>query len=321
MVANAYYLQEGESVDYTPVIAMVAGEVVQISDGRAAFAPTAIAAGVKGAVQVCGLVTMPKTTSMALLDGGKAYWDYSASKVHFRKVNDRDFYLGRVVGDCTEASTSCVVALNVAVPYDVDVHGDAFLSVATGTKVIGVFGFTKIHGGAIILELGATSEAQCIDLLSVDKFAVGANPIAEFIFRVPTNGTGSTVDFSLGLASATSATDADAIAEHCLIHIDGGSTAIMAQSKDGSTTVAAADTTKVISAGTAVANRVEVWMDGRNLADIQIYVDGVLVLASTVFNLGAATGPLGIIAHLEKTTGTETGIFALDAMRCRLMKQ
>ena len=92
MVANAYYLQEGESVDYTPVIAMVAGEVVQISDGRAAFAPTAIAAGVKGAVQVCGLVTMPKTTSMALLDGGKAYWDYSAAKVHFRKVNDRDFY-------------------------------------------------------------------------------------------------------------------------------------------------------------------------------------------------------------------------------------
>ena len=320
-MVDALFVQEGEYVDYTPAVAVVAGDVVQLSDGRAAFAHDAIAAAVKGAVRVCGLVTMPKTTSIALLDGGKAFWDYSAAKVHFRKVNDRDFYLGRVVGDCTEASTSCVVCLNVTVPFDIDVHDSPMLSVATGTKVIGVFGFTKIHGGAIILELGATSEAQCIDLLSVDKFAVGANPIAEFIFRVPTNGTGSTVDFSLGLASATSATDADAIAEHCLIHIDGGSTAILAQSKDGSTTVAAADTTKVISAGTAVANRVEVWMDGRNLADIQIYVDGVLVLASTVFNLGAATGPLGIIAHLEKTTGTETGIFALDAMRCRLMKQ
>jgi predicted RecA/RadA family phage recombinase len=321
MVANANYVQEGELLDYTPVIAVVAGDIIQLSDGRAAFAPTAIAAAIKGAVQVCGLVTMPKTTSMALLDGGKAFWDYSASKVHFRKVNDRDFYLGRVVGDCTEASTSCVVALNVSVPYDVDVHRDAFLSVATGTKVVGVFGFPKVLGGSNILELGATSEAQCIDLLSVDKFAVAANPIAEFIFRVPTNGTGSTVDFNIGMANGTSATDADVITESCFVHIDGGSVNVLAESDDGTTEVAATDTTADITAGTAVANRVEVWMDARNPADVQIYVEGVLVLASTVFALTVAAGPLGLLAHLEKTTGTETGIFAIDEMRVRLMKQ
>ncbi len=321
MTAEATFAQEGEALDYTPVVALVAGQVLQISDGRAAVSPTAIAAGVTGGVQVCGIYTLAKTTSMNLLDGGKAYWDYSANKVHFRKVNDRDFYLGRVVGDAAFAATTCKVALNVNVAPDIDFHRDGCLSVPTGTAAAGAFGYPKPVGGAQVLELTATSEAQCVDLLTVDRFDPAANPIAEFVFRVDVNGTTSAVDINFGLANGTSTTDADAISQHCLVHIDGGSTAINAQSKDGTTTVTATDTTKVITAGTAVANRVEVWMDARDITDVQIYIEGALVLASTVFALGAATGPLGLLAHIEKTTGTATGRITLDEMRVRLMEQ
>ena len=317
--ANTY--AEGETIDYTPVVAVAAGEVIQLEDGRAAWCHEAIAAGVKGAVQVCGLVTLAKTTTMVLLTGGRAYWDASASKVHFRKVNDRDFYIGRVQIDAASADTTCVVAFNIDPAYDVKLNRDAFLSVPTGTKAAGAFGYPKPLGGAQMLELTATSEAQCIDMLSVDRFAVASNPIAEFIARVDVNGTDNTVDISFGLANGTSTTDADAIAEHCLIHIDGGSVNILAQSKDGTTTVTATDTTADITAGTAAANRVEVWMDARDPADVQIYVEGVLVLGSTVFALGAATGPLGLLAHIEKTTGTATGRITIDEMRCRLMEQ
>jgi 16S rRNA G966 N2-methylase RsmD len=60
------------------------------------------------------------------LDGGRAYWDHSANAVTFEKVNDRDFYVGRVVGDATSASTTCNVNFNIDPPYDMD--NDALLT-------------------------------------------------------------------------------------------------------------------------------------------------------------------------------------------------
>ena len=317
---EAKFYQCGDTIDFTPVVAVAAGEMIQLPDGRAGYAFDAIAAGIKGSVQVNGIVAIAKTTSMVLLAGGRAYWDASASKVHFRKVNDRDYYIGRIQADATSAATECYVALNVDPPYDIKMNRDAFLSVPTGTKAAGAFGYPKPLGGCQVLELTATSEAQCIDMLSVDRFAISSNPIAEFIFRVDVNGTDNTVDINIGLANGTSTTDADAVTEHVFIHIDGGSTNINAQSKDGTTTVTSTDTTADITAGTAVANRVEVWMDARDPADVQIYVEGALVLPSSVFALGAGTGPLGLLAHIEKTTGTATGRITIDEMRVRLME-
>ena len=90
------------------------------------------------------------------------------------------------------------------------------------------------------------------------------------------------------------------------VHIDGGSLNLYAESDDGTTEVNATDTTVDFTAGSAVSNRFEVWIDARNPADVQIYIDGVLVLGSTVFTLAAATGPLGLLVLLEKVTGTAT---------------
>lgn len=320
-MAEVNTVADGEQIDYTPVVAVAAGQMLQLWDGRAAWAPDAIAAGVKGSVQVGGIVQVAKTATMVLLAGGRCYWDYSADKCHYMKVNDQDFYIGRVFADAASADTTAYVELNVDVRNDIDMTRDAFLSVPTGTKAAGAFGYPKTLGGANMLELTATSEAQCIDMLSVDRFAVAANAIAEFIVRVDVNGTDNTVDISLGVANGTSTTDADAITEHVLFHIDGGSTAINAQSKDGTTTVTATDTTKTFTAGTAVANRFELWIDTRVPGGVVLYVNGVRVLSGSTFDLSHATGPLGLLAHIEKTSGTATGRITVDAMRCRLMDQ
>jgi hypothetical protein len=56
-------------------------------------------------------------------------------------------------------------------------------------------------------------------------------------------------DTNIGLANATHATDADSIAEHLFIHLDGGSST-STPSPDGTTTVAATDTTVDYTAGT-----------------------------------------------------------------------
>jgi hypothetical protein len=207
------------------------------------------------------------------------------------------------------------------VRYDIDFHRDACLSVPTGTQAVGAFGYPKLLGGAQRLELTATSEAQCIDLLTVDRFAVASNPIAEFIFRPVTNGSGAAVDFSIGLANGTSTTDADAVTEHVFIHLDGSDTKLYAQSKDGTTTVTATDTLSTITAGSAVANRVEVWIDARDPAGVAIYINGARVLSGSTFVLTNATGPLGLLTHVEKTTGTTTAQFDIDEMRVRLMEQ
>jgi predicted RecA/RadA family phage recombinase len=323
MAAEATYRGDGCAPDFTPDAATLAGEVVQLKDGRAAVVPTDVASGALGAARTKGVWRLLKTAAIAILNGGRVYFDHSANKAHYKKVNDRDFYVGRAVGDSSESDTTVDVELNIDPAYDIDMLAGegGFLSVPTGTQAVGAFGFPKRFGRSVLLELTATSEPQCVDMLSVDRFAVASNPIAEFVFRPAVNGSGAAVDFNVGIASGTSTSDADAIAESVFAHIDGASTAINAESDDGTTEVNATDTTKVITAGSAVANRTEVWIDARDPADVQVYVDGVNVLPNSAFVLTAAAGPLALLAHLEKTTGTTTAQFYVDRACVRLGQQ
>jgi hypothetical protein len=313
-------------VDENPLVlaaSAAAGEVWQLADGRAAYM-AGLTAGVAGDTRTfttTGTGVLTKTAGFVAIKGRRAYWDYSANAVYYKKVNDRDFYIGRFAADAASADTTCAVILNINPPADIDLLRDGVISVPTGTKAAGAFGYPKTIGGAATLELTATNEAQCIDMLSRDRFAVGANFTADFVIVPEANGSDNTVDFNIGVANGTSTTDADAVTEHVFAHIDGGSTNINAQSKDGTTTVTSTDTTADISAGTAVANRTEIWIDGRDPSSVKIYVDGSRVLSGTTFVLTAATGPLGILAHLEKVSGTATGKFTIERAEVQLREQ
>jgi hypothetical protein len=52
-------------------------------------------------------------------------------------------------------------------------------------------------------------------------------------------------------------------------------------------------------------------MDLRDPTDVQMYVDGVNVLPASVFDISGAT-TLQLLAHLEKTTGTDTAEVDVD---------
>lgn len=319
---EATYYSDGYKVDYTPAVAMSSGEVVQISDGRAGIAIGDIAAAVEGAVQVRGVVTVAKTASINILDGGRVFFDHSAGTATYKPLNDRDFYMGVAVGDSLSSATTVKVDLNVQQANIIDINSTAFLSVPTGTQAIGGFGHLKPYGGARSFALTATSEVQCIDALSVDKFSKDANAIAEIIFRLGTNGSTSDVDLNFGIANGTSTSDADAISEHVLFHVDGGSLVVNAQSKDGTTTVAAATTGVSATAASATADRVECWIDTRDTANVKLYVNGARVISGSTFKIDGATGPFGLLAHLEKATGTATaGPVYIDRLVARLMQQ
>lgn len=321
-MAEANFHKCGKTYNYTADAAITGGEVRQAADGRAGVAPIDVASGAKGDLQYEGVYTVAKTTTMVFLDGMPVYWDHSANKAHYKKVNDRDFYLGVAVGDAASAATTMEVNLNVQPVWDIDINRDAYLSVPTGTQVVGAFGHVKPFGGSRSLALTATSEAQCIDILSVDRFDKNANAIVQCIFRLGTNGSTSDVDLNFGIANGTSTTDADATTEHVLFHIDGGSLVINAQSKDGTTTNAAATTGVSATAGSAVSDRVELWIDCRDTADVKLYVNSARVISGTAFKIDAATGPFGLLAHLEKVSGTATaGPTYVDCLRCHYAQQ
>lgn len=295
------------------------GDVIQL-DGRAAVLCADAVSGQQVGVYVSGKFEITKTTSMVLLIGGRAYWDYSASKVHYKKVNDRDFFAGMVLEDAASAATVCYVDLNVWPVADIDLFRDGFQTVATGTQALGGFLPPQPAGGGYSLRITGTSEVQKVDMLSVDRFAIGANAIAEFVFRLGTNGSTSDVDINFGLASATHATDADSIANHCFFHIDGGALTINAQSKDPSTTVAATTTGVSATADDEVADRVECWIDTRELDNVKLYVNGARVASGSTFKLDAANAALGLLAHVEKVTGTATaGPIFFDRAEARFL--
>lgn len=319
-MTQAILRQTGDSLDYTPVAAQTGGDVLQIGDGRAAVFPQDVAAADLGAASVKGVFRLLKTANINLLDGQRVYWDHSANTATYKTANDRDFYLGLAVGDSLAAATTVDVAINEVPRFLTRLQDGGWTSLIVKTVV----GSTtvevpdvKMRGGSAEFIFGATAEAQKVDLLSNKAFALGSNWIVEGEVNVIDDGDAAAIDFNIGVANATHASDADAITESVFLHLDGNSLDLYAESDDGTTEVAATDTTVNI----ALATPFHFVIDGRNPADVQIYVNGVLMLTSTVFDISVATGPLKLLAHLEKTSDDTTASYIINELCVRTMEQ
>lgn len=298
---EAKTVQCGEVIEFTADAAYSSGEVIQLRDGRAGVVVRTVASGDKGEAAVGGFFKVPKTASLSILIGSRLFWDHSANKCHLLHRADRDFFMGCAQEDSLLGTeTEILLALNVRPAYTASYEHGGFVSVPINTAG---FPFVAGTGEGCILGFSATAEAQKVDALSLQGFAPAAIPIVEALICVNNGGDAAALDLNIGIASATHATDADSIAESLFIHIDGSSVNINAESDDGTTEVAATDTTVDYTAGTAFL----VQWDLRTLTDIQCYIDGVNVLPSSVFKLNNATGPLKLLCHMEKTSDDTPG--------------
>lgn len=302
MSVEATFVQEGEMIDWTADADVVSSQVIQLPDGRAGVVSVDAVSGAVVGVYVSGIFTMQKTTSMVMLIGSWLYWDHSANKVHLLHGGDRDFFVGSATEDGTSAGTTIKVNLNVKSVYTASLE-NGFQTVKIQTA-----GFPNACGAGRMgfnAQLDATAEAQKGDALSFDKLSVAAvgESIADFLISINDNGGSNALDVNIGIANGTHATDADSITEAIFAHFDGNDTKINLASRDGTTTVASTDTTITYTEGTPFL----VQFDLRNLADIQCYINGVLALAATVFKLDAASGPLKVLAHVEKSADATIG--------------
>lgn len=315
---ESIFRKTGEMVDFTPAAAIAGGQVIQLPDGRAAVAGQDIAASVQGAVRVSGLVDVLKAASVVIVNGARIWWDHSANAATpVPQFADRDFYLGCAVADYAAGVTYIRVALNVQPPAIIDPIGGGVGPNGGDTVPVLTAGTPYLinRGGMMEAGFSATAEAQKEDWLSCRSFPVGSNWILEALVEITTNADADVADLNIGVANGTHASDADSITESCFVHFDmGADLNIDAESDDGTTEVAATDTT----IDWATNAPVFICLDGRDHTDIQIYINGVLVLGSTTFTLAAATGPLKALFHLEKSANDSPGVVQLHDLRVRI---
>jgi len=229
-------------------------------------------------------------------------------------VNDQDFYLGIVQETAASAGTTVKVAINADPKYTISL-GDGFASVPVVTA--GINHHVIGHAEGVTLMFDATAEAQKLDALSHRGVALDSPCLVEAEICLNENLSAAAGDLNVGLANDTHADDADSITESLFVHIDGNSLNIMAESDDGTTEVAATDTTKDAVVGTPFL----VQWDLADWEDIQMYINGVNVLPDTVFALDAATGPLKLLAHMEKTADAATGNVTVRRLGLRLREE
>lgn len=310
MAEATLYKDSGTNAqDVTAPAALDCGEIIQLSNGKAGVTSglLGIPSGDKATLEVTRQYAVTKIATKAVLEGGRLWWDRSSS--HATPIRTADcFFLGTAVKDAATTETTCVVDLNAKPEYQIDLReGEWTETLTNGLGVVNLAG-----GSQVQLAMDNTSEAAMAALQSADTVPVADGPILEAQVAIYDIGT-SVVDFSVGLANDTHADDFDGVTEAVIFHWDGGDLTIFAESDDGTTEVAAV-TTEVDAVDDTY---VELWIDARDLTHVKIYIDGVNVLAATEFKLDAATGPMLAIAHIEKTSSTETADLRLRHMTVR----
>ena len=318
MTAEAIFLKDSDTVTLVAAAARASGEVMQLADGRAGVVQglNARAIGDEVSLRVRGIVTVQKTADINILKGGRVFWDRSAGTATY-KMASGDFFMGVAAQDSLAAATTVQVDLNVKQANQIEFDGNATgecLWAQEATEGLGVVEATLAQPTTMAFDAVAeVAQAALYPADAKNHLPVADGIICEMILAVYDIGDHAALDINFGLASATHATDFDTVAEAVVFHLDGTALSILAESDDGTTEVAATDTTVDAVDDTDF----EVWIDARDPADVQLYIDGVNVLPATVFVLTAATGPLFPIVHLEKTSDDTTADVRVKRIACR----
>lgn len=305
----------GERVIVAPSAGYTGGEMLQLPDGRACYVDglNSFDSGDPVNLKTEGLVEVAKTSGVVVLDGAPMYWDRSAGTATPLQAFDGtgDFFIGCAVKDAASTATSCWVDLNIQPRPLVDLWTSAWETIVvltSGTPDL------KMRGGTAVLAFSATAEAQKVDLLSKDSFPT-SGWILDMLVAIYDIGDNAAADFNFGVANATHATDADAITESVFFHLDGTALDIKAESDDGTVEVAATDTTVNAVDDTYFLATI----DARDNTDIQLYLNAVNVLPASVFKLNSATGPMKVLAHIEKTSNDTAGDLRVAKAQLRMM--
>jgi predicted RecA/RadA family phage recombinase len=111
-MATARFIQNGNSIDYTPGADVSAGDVIVQGD-LVGIAKLDIAAGALGALAVTGVfdVTKATGTSTAITAGTRLYWDAADGVAKADDESGANKYLGKAVAAAADADATVRVRL------------------------------------------------------------------------------------------------------------------------------------------------------------------------------------------------------------------
>ena len=234
-------------------------------------------------------------------------------------MSDRDFFMGTAVGDAAASDAYVYVNLNKRASYKIDLIDSAFASVLVGTAAAGAFGYPRDWSDRGARTVGYQRSPES-GFAEHQGFARSKIRSSKFRFACSNDGSGTTPDLSLGIADGTHASDADSIAQSVFFHLDGK----RPRSTPSATTARTRPPRRPRPRPTPKARlwRVASRVDRRaRLVERQVLRQRCGVASGTTFSIAAASGTLFLLAHLEKTIGTDVYRVAVDKFRVRTGQQ
>lgn len=297
-MANSYFHGSDERT-LTLRAAQDAGDVIPLSDGRIGVL-TGLSSGALGdsrGVATEGVFKFTTASALCILPGTKVYWD-PTNKTTAVKWAAGYHYLGVAVGYSLAGTLTCAVDINVQPKALIDLQDPLNTWTSVAVDGSGTTWHFDDGLGYVLLAFDATAEPAKADLFSDRTIPAGDGFIAHIMAAVYDVGNHAALDINIGVASATHATDFESVASFVAFQIDGNALSVNAHSDDGTTDVTLVDTTKDVVDDTYHLFQI----DASNLADIQLYFDGVNVLPASTFTLAANATALKGMLHIEKTS-------------------
>ena len=201
MANVSVYLKEGKSIDHTPASAVTAGSIIQVG-AIAAFAPSAIAASVLGAVRVSGVIRAP---AVALLGnvGDNVWWDSDGTPVGgttdgaaTTRPSAGNFWIGTLVKALIATDGVADVALNKVNPNLPAWQNKAHLLVTTGALT------AAAHSGGV-MHVEAANQTVTLPAAVVGMEYIIQNDAADAAseLKIALNGTEIVAGANLTIAN------------------------------------------------------------------------------------------------------------------------
>jgi predicted RecA/RadA family phage recombinase len=306
----ALYVQEGAAIDYTPVAAVTAGDVIEIGS-IPLIANLDIAAGELGALHTEGVYDVPKTSDEFTM-GDAVYWNSTGNPVSGTAgTGAADNATGNLMGVAAAdaaAGDYYVRTKLTAAKRTTTVAGSVTADDITASdSSLAVAGLTAAQGGSITVTGGTSSTGGnaggAVSIVGGTPGATGVGGAASVAGGAggSTSGTGGAVSIAGGAGTAGNANGGAVTVLGGNAHGSGADGAVnIGTSNTSSVTIGAASVPVVTPGPQTSAAGASTAADGTTTADA-----GVLPAATArVYPTTAADDTKGVRVHADdKVTG------------------
>lgn len=113
-MAQATFVHDGASIDYTPGSDVAVGEVVVLGD-LVGIAPRAMPANTRGSLALTGVFDLPKAPGTGIAAGVALYWDATAKLVKTDSNSGTHKRIGNAVAAAGTTDATVRVRLNTGI--------------------------------------------------------------------------------------------------------------------------------------------------------------------------------------------------------------